>query len=647
MPRIRGWRTTIGLAVLIAATVFAVFGRTCQFDFVNYDDDKYVFLSSRIGAGLSWQNAANAFLHSHAANWHPITTLSHMFDCEMWGLRAGGHHATSVLLHSAAAVGLFLALFRLTGACWPSATVALLFAVHPLRAESVAWISERKDVLSGLWFAAILWAYARYASREFSVVRYLLVVVTFALGLLSKSMLVTVPGILLLLDYWPLRRFAAVNTRRLFGVPLGLLVEKVPLLLMSAITALATMLAHRAAKPPVDYIPLPLRIANGLISYATYLGQFVWPMNLAPFYPHPTVAPPLWQPVAAAGLLVAITALAVIARRKHPYLLVGWLWYLMMLLPVIGFIRQGDQAHADRYTYLPQIGIAIIVVWSVAQVPVTWRPRRIALPAMAVAAVLALGALAIPQVGIWRNSETLWRHTLQVAPDNWIARVNLGSEYKLRGNNDAAIAEYREAIRIRPDYALALCNIGSAFLNTGQMKDAEVYLRRAVELDKEFGEAYYNLGTVLAMQRRDDEAIQAFRNCLRTLPRFALAHNNLAVVLTNHDRLDEAETHYRQALAIKPDYDDANFNLGNLLFRRGKPDEAIARWRATVAANPAYAKAHLALGQVSLTRQDSDMAISHFAKVIELAPDCRDAHIGLAQAIARQSPKTASQSAGR
>src|SRR5438445_11192750 len=354
-------RQVLGVCIFLVAITWLVFGQTVRHDFVNYDDNEYVYANPNITPGLTIHGVVHAFSGKHSANWHPLTTLSHMLDCQLLGLRGGGHHLTNVVLHTIAVVLLFLVLKQMTGAIWQSAFVAALFAIHPLRVESVAWISERKDVLSAVFFMLTLGAYARYA-RFPSFGRYLTMSILFALGLMSKPMLVTVPLVLLLLDYWPLQRFGGRSSIK------RLALEKIPLLTLSAAAGVATLLLQRSSLAVVEQLPLVSRIGNGLVSCVIYVKQMIWPVGLAVFYPHPGDQLPVWEIGLAIVPLIIVSAVAIALRRKSPYLITGWFWYLVMLLPVIGLIQVGSQAHADRYTYLPQIGLYLLLAWAITDI---------------------------------------------------------------------------------------------------------------------------------------------------------------------------------------------------------------------------------------------------------------------------------------
>jgi Flp pilus assembly protein TadD len=463
--------------------VVLVFGQTAQHGFVNYDDDAYVYNNPHVKVGLTAQGIAWAFTSNYYHNWHPLTSLSHIVDYQLYGLRPCGHHLGNVLLHAATAILLFLVLRRMTGRLWPSAFAAAVWAVHPLRVESVAWVSERKDVLSGLFFVLTLWAYASYVERPASWGRYIRVVVFFALGLMTKPMLVTVPFVLLLLDYWPLGRMESSPTNNLGGKrlevrrsPLSeknvppsfvqrvrrLVIEKIPLLLLAVASCVVTFVAQGGAVRPLELVPLPWRIANALVSYAAYLWQFVCPVGLAVIYPHPGDNLPAWHVAVALLVLVGISLAVLAARRKHPYLLVGWLWYVGMLVPVIGLVQVGGQAMADRYTYLTQIGLCVALAWGVANVAGSWPYHRWLLPVSSSLVVVILMGCAWRQTGYWRDSESLWTHTLACTSNNAVAHNNLGIVLGMGGLIEEAIPHFQEALKIRPDYPNARRNLALA-----------------------------------------------------------------------------------------------------------------------------------------------------------------------------------------
>lgn len=557
--------------------VLAVFGRTLGYGFVNFDDEKYVVENPHVAKGLTAESVAWAFTSREASNWHPLTWLSHLLDYQIHELSARGHHLTSVLLHAATAMVLFLVLQRMTGDCWPSAFVAFVFAVHPLRAESVAWIAERKDVLSGLFFILTLTAYLGYVRHPSSLVRYLTVVGLFALGLMAKPMLVTLPFVLLLLDYWPLDRIR--DWRRA-------IVEKIPLVVLSAVSCAVTLWAQHEAIAGSEQATFVDRAGNAVVSYVVYLRQFFWPRDLAVLYPHPGADLAAWKIAAAAILLAAITVGVVLFRRRAPFLLVGWLWYIGMLTPVVGLIQVGRQAMADRYTYLPQIGLCIALAWTAKQAVGQSVLRRCACD-VAAAIVLPLLALAgAQQTAYWQNSETLWTHTLACTERNAVAHYNYGVALAASSRIDEAMEQYRKAIDIRPDYAEARYNLGVLLNREGRVDEAMEQYRKVLELTPESSDAHLNLGVALASRGQDDEAIRHYREALRIMPGSADAHNNLANALVRRNSLDEATSHYERALEIDPNYVAAHCNLAGLLVNRGAFAAAILHYQRVLKIDP-------------------------------------------------------------
>jgi tetratricopeptide (TPR) repeat protein len=564
---------TIIIYLFLTGISLTVFAKTIRYEFVNFDDDLYVYNSPGIQAGLTIKGIGLAFTSQHARNWHPLTTMSHMLDCQLYGLNAGGHHVTNIILHTIAVLLLFQVLRQMTGAVWKSTIVAALFAVHPLHVESVAWISERKDVLSAVFFLLMLGAYGRYA-RAPSMTRYLAVVVLFAAGLMSKPMLVSAPIVLLLLDYWPLRRFekpslttgkrkiAQGNNQR--QIISRLLLEKIPLLILSVAACIITFILQKRAAGAIPPLPLLWRVQNAFASYAIYAWKTLWPTHLAVFYPHPNDTLAIWEVIFAIALLLAITASAIVFRNQRPYLFTGWFWYLIMLVPVIGLVQVGEQGHADRYTYLPHIGLFLLAVWLAADVIGVRRSRSqfAVAAAVAIAIIAALAWRAFIQTSYWRNSETLWTHALAVTPDNDVAHNNLGYLCAGRGELDKAISHFESAARIRSGKRDAHYDLGSAFV---QM--------------------------------------------------------NLADDLARKGRSDEAMVHYEEAIRLQPDYADAYYNRGSVLFAKGRTDEAIADWEKTLQIQPNDADAHTGLGNALLRKGSLQEAIAQYEKALALAPE--------------------------
>ena len=520
--------TICGLLLLAVALAF---GQTAGHQFVSYDDDNYVYRNPQVASGLTARGVVWAFTSGHASNWHPLTWLSHMLDVQLYGLNAGGHHLTNVLLHAAVAILLFLVLWRMTGALWRSAFVAAVFAVHPLRVESVAWVAERKDVLSGLFFMLTLWAYVGYARRPFSPGRYLTVAVLFGLGLMAKPMLVTLPFVLLLLDYWPLGRTGLPAAGRSSPFSRRVVIEKLPLLVMAAASSVATFFAQGEAVIPVDAIPISSRIANALVSYVAFIGKLFYPVGLAAFYPYPENGLPIWEVVASTLALAGISAAVLVWRRRFPYLFVGWFWYVGMLVPVIGLVQVGSQSMADRYTYLPQVGLCLSITWGVAQLASCRRQRRWVCGVASALAVLILMGFAWRQTSYWRNSEMFWTHSLDCAPDSYIILNNLGNTLVGVGKIDEAITHYRRALEIKPVSAEGHSNLGNALARRGQVGEAIAHYRKSLEIQPGLADTHYNLGIVLADGGQVDEAIFHFQKVLEINPADTEARDRLGLVL--------------------------------------------------------------------------------------------------------------------
>ena len=520
-PATVGWYGLIPIYIGLAAIVLAVFGQTAWFNFVNYDDGSYVFDNANIRAGLTWHGVIWAFTHIHSQNWHPLTSISHMFDCQISGLNAGGHHLTNVLLHTAAVILLFEFLRTTTAAPWASAAAAVIFAVHPLRVESVAWIAERKDVLSGFFFMLTLLAYAKYASDR-TWWRMTVVAICLSLGLMSKPMLVTTPLVLLLLDYWPLNRTESFAR---------LVLEKIPLFLLSAVSSIATMTAQRFAIGTTESLPLTWRITNAIVSYFTYLRQIAWPHDLIPFYPHPEGTVPLTEIIVLSSLLVAVTLAVAMLRRRYPYIFVGWFWYLITLLPVIGIVQVGLQGHADRYTYLPAIGIVIAVVWTVRNLTAAWQSRSFILAPIAVAVVFALAVLSYAQTKHWHDTESLWTYTLNISPDNDVAHAGLAGIQLERGDLEIAISHYRRALELRDGNSAAHYGLALALAHQRKFDEAIAHWEKSLEIQPDNNAARNYLGTAYASIGRDREAVAQWEQTLAYDPENGDAANNSAWLL--------------------------------------------------------------------------------------------------------------------
>ena len=691
---------TVSVCLLVVALVCIVFGQTIHDSFVNYDDNYYVYDSPFAGRGLGLSGVAWAFSHFHADNWHPLTTISHMLDVQLYGLQPWGHHLTNILLHATAAVLLFLALNQLTktsnarpstlnsvkergshGALrsqlstsnvWASAFVATLFAIHPLRVESVAWVSERKDVLSGVFFGLTLLTYADYAhglgKDRHSFRRYLTVAFFFALGLMCKPTLVTLPFVLLLLDYWPLRRWPGArsteqgdkskarsgksqeqiprvvstpqhlnaSTSARWSVVRSLVVEKVPLFILSAASCVVTIFAQKAALAAPERFPFHIRFANAVVSYIIYLGQLFFPAHLAVLYPYPATQISPGQIIAALVLLWAITTVVVIWRKSYPFLLTGWFWFIGMLVPMIGLVQVGFQPRADRYTYLPTIGLFILLAWGALALIQRFQFNRKLAGAFATLIVTVLTARAYFQTEYWHDTETLWRHAAELTSRNYIAHDSLGNALLAEGRLPEAITQYREAVAIRSDVAPLESNLGNALLREGQTDEAIIHFERAIRIDPGYAEAYNDMGSGLVKKDQARRAIGYYEKAIQLKPNSAEIHNNLGVALLEIGEVNEAIEHYKKAVAIMPASADVQCNLGNAFARKNNWDSAIAAYQAAIQARPDYAKAHNKLGVALEAVGRANEAFDEFQKALESDRDYAEAHCNLGGLLAQR-----------
>ena len=613
--------------VLLFLAVLGVFLPAVGNGFVNYDDPEYVTANPQVGRGLTGEGVGWAFRSAHAANWHPLTWLSHMADVEVYGLRPGGHHLTSVLLHALSVWILFVILRRMTGATWRSFMVAALFGLHPLRVESVAWVSERKDVLSAFFWMLTLGAYVGWARRE-KTVFYWLALLFLALGLMSKAMLVTLPFVLLLLDYWPLGRLG--TSRQPGGKPLRrLAVEKIPFFAVVAIAGIVTLAVQGRAGAVSDLAVLPLgsRIGNALVTYVRYLGELFFPANLAVYYPYAAVS--LAAVLGAAALVLGLSALAVAQRRRRPFLFVGWFWYLGTLVPVIGIVQVGSQAMADRYTYLPSIGIFLALVWGLAEAIAGWT-RRKAIAATAGAAVLAVCALLTRrQISVWSDSESLFRHALAVTRDNWLAHNNLGNALADAGRGPEAISQYQAALRLEPGYAKAHNNLGIALAEAGRLPEAAAQYEEALRLRPDFAEARNNLGNALLQSGDTAEAIRQYRETLRLAPDFPAALRDLAYALANSGQSAEAIGLYEKAVQLEPRDVKTREGFGSVLAERGEMPQAVVQFEAAARLRPDDAGLHNVLGCALAGLGRTEEARREFNEVLRLRPGDAEARANL------------------
>jgi protein O-mannosyl-transferase len=542
-PALAGSRLDLLTYLALLLATFAVYAQVCHFAFVNYDDPEYITGNLHVRQGLTAHGLAWALTSHEAYNWFPLTWVSHMLDCQFFGLESGWHHLHNVLLHALAAILLCIFLQRATGARWRSALVAFLFALHPLHVESVAWVAERKDVLSACFWFLTLWAYVWYTKRP-GWGRYLALVLSLCLGLMAKPMVVTLPFVLLLVDYWPLARLRQQGRKAIW--------EKLPLLGLSGAAAAITYLVQEHAGT-VKALPFEIRLANAVLSCTLYILKTFWPSRLAVFYPYPRSFP--FLPLLAAGLLLAAVSTGVIVlRRRSPYLWMGWGWFATTLVPVIGLVQVGGQARADRYTYIPMVGLLIMLVWGTAEILERLRAKVLAVP-LAAAACVACAALTCVQVGYWRDSETLFRHALEVTGDNSVADISLGRYLMASpGRLSEALPYLETAVRIDPDSATAHTDLGIALDKTGRLPDAIAQFQTAIRLDPDAPIPHSDLGSALIEAGRLPDAIAELESALRIEPNDATAQLNLGVALADTPgRLPDALRHFEEAERLSPD----------------------------------------------------------------------------------------------
>jgi tetratricopeptide (TPR) repeat protein len=639
--------------LLVVATLAAYWG-VWHNGFVNFDDHTYVTGNRHISEGLSWKGLQWAFTEIYTCNWHPLTWISHMLDVQMFGLWAGGHHLVSLGLHILNSLMLFGFLRYTTRRLWASAFVAALFALHPLHVESVAWAAERKDVLSTFFWLATMWMYAFYAKRP-GWGRYLGVAALLSLGLMSKPMLVTLPLVLLLLDYWPLERFGGDGRRK--ASAMKLIVEKVPLMAMAVASAIVTLQAQKGAIATLDMVNLPTRVTNSIISYWRYIWMMVWPVDLAVLYPYSHH--PHYAAVAVVLLmLAAATAAAMYWGRKFRYLAIGWLWYLLTLVPVIGLVQVGEQSHADRYTYVPLIGLFLIIVWMAAETAGRYPVMRKVIVVTGILILIAASLVTRRQVGYWRDSIVLFERTIAVTKDNYVAGTNLGNALIDDGQYDKAMVILQEAIKVRPlrpetmaaigtvlnrkgkveesleyykkavaiqpDLKEGQVNLGATFLALGRYTEAEACFSKAISLDKYWADPWAQRGMTLGLMGQVDDGIVSCNRALELDPGLGMAHFSIAALYAMKRDFASAVEEYRKCLAISREYSVLK-NLGNCLLAAGKKEEAESMLREAMEQRPKAADIHYYLATALDALGRKDEAIEEVRKALELEPDNKPA----------------------
>lgn len=644
-PKRHAW-TSAAICLFLALVVWVVFGQTIRYQFVNYDDDAVVYENPAVTRGLDLHEIVHVFTHdSGRDSWFPITDISHMLDWQLYGPWAGGHHLTNVLLHAATAIFLYLVLSAMTGAMWRSAFVAAVFAVHPLRVESVAWVAERKDVLSGLFFMLALWAWNRHLQiqppkdnsrpshdtaaaldpRRWTAA-YGLSLAFFIFGLLSKAMVVSLPLVLLLMDFWPLQRLNRHSFLRLAA-------EKWPFFALGAAGCVVTVFTQPHVVLAVRHFPLPWRIGNSVMAYVDYLEHMIYPVGLTLLYPHPLAHLPLLRLSLSVMILLAISFGAVAARRKYPYLLAGWLWYLVMFLPVIDIMQTGDQSRADRYTYLPQIGMVILMAWAAADL---LRDRRTVAGCLAAIVLVALSAAAFVQTESWKNSISVWTRTLSRWPQSYIAHCNLGIALAQKGDMTDAVRHFHRALQINPDDAKSINNLGKVLTSEGKLDAAIQDFNHALRIQPDDAKVLNNLSVALADEGRVRDAVQTLTRAIRLKPEYAEAYFNLGNIYAGQADYIDADLNYHQALDINPDFAEARCNFGLTLARQGKLDDAIEQYQKAIRLNPNYLDALNDLGGALAAQGNMNNAIDYYQQALLLKPDDPNALNNLGVALARQ-----------
>ncbi len=621
---LRGHAAVIVLLLLLltGATFLPLAGN----GFVNYDDGAYITTNPFVNDGLTLRGVHWAFTTFHTGNWHPLTWLSHMFDVDLFGLRPAGHHLPSLLIHLVNTLLLFFLFRSLTGAFWRSACVAALFSVHPLHVDSVAWAAERKDVLSALFALLALLAWLKNLRRP-GILGYAPATALFALALLAKPMPVTLPFVMLLLDWWPLGRWP--STKGALLPPFPLWREKAPLFALAAASGVVTYIAQSGAMTTGILLPLSLRLANALVSYLLYLGKTFWPRDLAVLYPYSFAALswPRW--VGALMVLAIVSCLVVLFRRRRPYLAVGWFWYLGMLIPVIGLIQVGSQAMADRYTYLPLTGVFLFSVWGLADLTEKRAVLRIPLTAAAATCLIMLAAATFRQVKVWHDDFSLYGQTLRVTERNWAIHYNLGCALAQAGKPEAAIEQFRETLKIAPDYLMAQNNLALELKKVGNVGEAIAMFLRILKDNPRYDTAHSNLGRALFEQGRREEAEFHYRRAVEINPRNAVALTNLGSLYYAQWKDEEAAALYRRAVEIDPRLITAHFNLGLVLKRMGRLAEALPHLGEAVRLNPENAAQYVVLGHVLAGTGRTREAAAAYERALAIDPLRADARLGL------------------
>jgi len=618
-------RWDVWVCLLIVIVTLVTYWQVIDHEFV-FDDLAYITENSRVQEGLKTENITWAFTSTDVANWHPLTWLSHLLDIQIYGMNPGGHHLTNVFFHIVNTVLLFFVLRQMTGNLWRSGFVAGLFALHPLHVESVVWVSERKDVLSTFFWMLTIICYIRYIKLP-DIYRYLLVIFFFISGLLSKPMLVTLPFVLLLLDFWPLKRLNIENYQLsskgfrplIFLLRSSVFLEKIPLFLLSAASSVITFIVQQrfGAVTSLQLFTINARISNALVSYVSYMGKMLWPFKLACYYPHPDM-PPWWKIAGACTLLVSICVFVVRYAKSHPYLIVGWLWYMGTLVPVIGLVQVGEQAMADRYTYIPLIGIFVIIAWGIPDIFKKWHYKKIGLATISTITLSFLTIVSCLQIRHWRNDVTLFTHAINVTSKNSLAHYNLGIALEKEGRTSEAMANYYKALKIKPNYSDARNNLGLILAKKGETSEAIQHFSEILRLNPGYVKAHINLGKLMIEEGMTANAINHFSEVLRIDYRSVAAHNNLGVAFAHRGDIEAAVHYFQEALRNKPNYTEAKKNIKKILGPGGIVDASIREVQDKLKLNQDDAILHQRLGNLYKIKREYDKAIEEYQRALSI-----------------------------
>lgn len=625
------------ICLILTLAIIAVYGQVRSHEFVNYDDEIYITNNWRIKSGINDDSLSWAFTSGYAGNWHPLTWLSHMLDWQLFGPNPTGHHFVNLFLHIANTLLLFIIFAQMTAAIWPSAFIAAAFALHPLHVESVAWAAERKDVLSTLFWMLTMFAYVRYIKIK-SKNWYLLAMAFFALGLMAKPMLVTLPFILLLLDYWPLQRFQIGQTPKLSTDKNSdrqslqkLIIEKVPFLLLAVSSCIVTFIVQQkaGAVASTEKLDITVRVANAVTSYGTYITKMIWPTRLAMFYPHPGSNISMAKAAISAAILIALSIYIIRLAKTHKYLLVGWLWYLGTLIPVIGIVQVGNQALADRYSYIPLTGLFIIIAWGALDIFSKFNYKKNILAALAAIVLIASTICTYIQTSYWQSSITLFEHALEVTENNYIAHFCISAPLHDMDRSEEANAHTAESLRINPNYIEALNGMGVGLIGEDKYEQAITYLARSIQLNPTRPESYVNMGISLLELGRIDEAIANYKKALEIEKNIPVIYDNLGFALALKGNFEQAVICFNKAIALDPAFVGAHKNLGATFAQMGNLDKALQHYSTALQLNPNFPEAHNGLSMVFLRLGNIEKAIEHLEKTLQLNPYFVDGHSNL------------------